>query len=61
MHGDKSQKERDWVINSFKNSQTRILVGTDVVARGLDIKDITYVINYDFPKCMDDYVIYYFY
>jgi ATP-dependent RNA helicase DDX5/DBP2 len=56
LHGDKSQKERDRAMDNFKKSQSRIMVATDVVSRGLDIKDISYVINFDFPKCMDDYV-----
>jgi len=60
LHGDKSQRERDKAINNFKQSQTRIMVATDVCSRGLDISDISYVINFDFPKCMEDYVLFFF-
>lgn len=56
IHGDKSQKERDRAMEQFRGDKVRILVATDVVARGLDIKDISFVINYDFPKNIDDYV-----
>ncbi|KAH7652829.1 RNA helicase protein [Dioscorea alata] len=56
IHGDKSQSERDWVLNSFRTGKSPILVATDVAARGLDIKDIRVVINYDFPTGVEDYV-----
>ena len=56
IHGDKSQDERDWVLNDFRNGKCLLLVATDVAARGLDIKDIGYVVNYDFPSNLEDYV-----
>ncbi|KAJ0091873.1 hypothetical protein Patl1_24793 [Pistacia atlantica] len=56
IHGDKSQGERDWVLNQFRSGKSPILVATDVAARGLDIKDIRVVINYDFPSGVEDYV-----
>lgn len=56
LHGDKSQGERDWVLGQFKSGQCNIMIATDVAARGLDVKDIKYVINYDFPKAMDTYI-----
>ncbi|XP_020593261.1 ATP-dependent RNA helicase-like protein DB10 isoform X2 [Phalaenopsis equestris] len=56
IHGDKSQVERDRVLNQFKTGRSPILVATDVAARGLDIKDIRVVINYDFPTGVEDYV-----
>jgi len=56
MHGDKGQSERDWVLQQFKNGQHPILVATDVAARGLDVDDIKFVINYDFPNNSEDYV-----
>ncbi|XP_042502366.1 ATP-dependent RNA helicase-like protein DB10 [Macadamia integrifolia] len=56
IHGDKSQGERDYVLNQFKSGRAPILVATDVAARGLDIKDIRVVINYDFPTGIEDYV-----
>ncbi|KAM2367252.1 hypothetical protein ACFXTH_044964 [Malus domestica] len=56
IHGDKSQSERDYVLNQFRSGRTPILVATDVAARGLDIKDIRVVINYDFPTGVEDYV-----
>ncbi|KAM7277668.1 hypothetical protein ACFE04_004802 [Oxalis oulophora] len=56
IHGDKSQGERDWVLNQFRNGKSPVLVATDVAARGLDIKDIRVVINYDFPTGVEDYV-----
>ncbi|OVA16705.1 WW domain [Macleaya cordata] len=56
IHGDKSQGERDWVLNQFRSGKAPILVATDVAARGLDIKDIRVVINYDFPTGIEDYV-----
>ncbi|KAK8928492.1 DEAD-box ATP-dependent RNA helicase 14 [Platanthera zijinensis] len=56
IHGDKSQGDRDRVLNQFKTGRSPILVATDVAARGLDIKDIRVVINYDFPTGVEDYV-----
>ncbi|KAG5105262.1 hypothetical protein JHK82_042232 [Glycine max] len=56
IHGDKSQGERDWVLSQFRTGKSPILVATDVAARGLDIKDIRVVINYDFPTGIEDYV-----
>ncbi|XP_058077461.1 DEAD-box ATP-dependent RNA helicase 46-like [Magnolia sinica] len=56
IHGDKTQGERDWVLNQFRSGKSPILVATDVAARGLDIKDIRVVINYDFPTGIEDYV-----
>merc|ERR1719357_2227579 len=46
IHGDKQQKERDWVLGEFKHGSTTILVATDVAARGLDVDDVKFVINY---------------
>ncbi|RID81361.1 hypothetical protein BRARA_A03944 [Brassica rapa] len=56
IHGDKSQPERDSVLNQFRSGRTPVLVATDVAARGLDVKDIRAVINYDFPNGVEDYV-----
>ncbi|CAD8085066.1 unnamed protein product [Paramecium primaurelia] len=56
LHGDKRQSERDFVMNSFKRGDTTVLVATDVASRGLDIKDIEFVINFDMPKLIEDYV-----
>merc|ERR1711865_282318 len=56
IHGDKSQQERDWVLQQFKANKSPCMVATDVAARGLDVKDITLVINYDFPNGIEDYV-----
>ncbi len=50
------QRERDEALRSFRTGRTPVLVATDVAARGLDIKDVTQVINYDMPGNMDDYV-----
>jgi ATP-dependent RNA helicase DeaD len=56
IHGDLRQKQRDRVIRDFRNAKYRILVATDVAARGLDIPHIEHVINYDLPHCPEDYV-----
>jgi ATP-dependent RNA helicase DDX5/DBP2 len=56
IHGDKSQAERDWVLGEFKAGKSPIMTATDVAARGLDVKDIKCVINYDFPGSLEDYV-----
>uniref|UniRef100_A0A0D9Y3X4 RNA helicase n=1 Tax=Oryza glumipatula TaxID=40148 RepID=A0A0D9Y3X4_9ORYZ len=56
IHGDKSQAERDSVLSEFRSGRCPILVATDVAARGLDIKDIRVVVNYDFPTGVEDYV-----
>ena len=56
MHSDLEQKERDEVMNAFKARQVDLLVATDIVARGIDIDDITMVINYDAPRDPEDYV-----
>ena len=56
IHGDKSQQERDWVLEEFKRGKSPIMIATDVASRGLDVKDIVYVINYDLPNQIEDYV-----
>lgn len=56
IHGDLRQQKRERVINSFRKGATRIMVATDVVARGLDIPHIQHVINYDLPQCPEDYI-----
>ncbi|XP_014203778.1 ATP-dependent RNA helicase p62 isoform X2 [Copidosoma floridanum] len=56
MHGDKSQQERDYVLREFRNRRGSILVATDVAARGLDVDDVKYVINYDYPSSSEDYI-----
>lgn len=56
IHGDLNQRQRDRVISSFRDKRFRILVATDVAARGLDIPHITCVVNYDMPQCPEDYI-----
>uniref|UniRef100_A0A8C2WIK4 RNA helicase n=1 Tax=Cyclopterus lumpus TaxID=8103 RepID=A0A8C2WIK4_CYCLU len=56
IHGDKSQPERDWVLVEFRSGKAPILVATDVASRGLDVEDIKFVINYDYPNSSEDYV-----
>ncbi|MBQ65984.1 MAG: DEAD/DEAH box helicase [Marinovum sp.] len=56
VHGNKSQGQRDRALRSFKSGQTKILVATDVAARGLDIPDVRFVYNFDLPNVPENYV-----
>jgi superfamily II DNA/RNA helicase len=56
IHGNKSQPQRQRALKDFKDDRVQILVATDVAARGLDIPNVTHVINYDVPSSFDDYV-----
>jgi len=56
IHGDKRSRERIRILDSFKQDKINILIATDVAARGLDIPDVTHVINYDVPQTYDTYV-----
>ena len=56
IHGDKRQNQREAVLRKFRANQINILIATDVAARGIDVKDISHVINYDEPGSYDDYV-----
>ena len=56
LHGDKSQGARDKALLEFKEGKTRALVATDVAARGIDIVDLGYVVNYELPYVAEDYV-----
>jgi superfamily II DNA/RNA helicase len=56
IHGNKSQGQRQRAINDFKSSRVRILLATDVAARGLDIDDVTHVINFDLPETRETYL-----
>jgi ATP-dependent RNA helicase DeaD len=56
LHGDLSQQQRNRVIRNFRKGETTILVATDVAARGIDIPDITHVINYSIPDDLESYV-----
>jgi len=56
IHGDKRSRERIRILDAFKQDKINILIATDVAARGLDIPDVTHVINYDVPQTYDTYV-----
>jgi len=56
IHGDKDQAERNQAMHSFRSGASRILVATDVSARGIDVPDVNYVINYDLPEKEENYV-----
>ncbi|XP_057319759.1 uncharacterized protein LOC130664072 [Microplitis mediator] len=56
IHGDKNQHERDHVLQEFRSGRAPILVATDVAARGLDVDDVKYVINFDYPSSSEDYI-----
>tara|TARA_R110000850_G_scaffold182360_1_gene307777 strand:- start:28605 stop:29825 length:1221 start_codon:yes stop_codon:yes gene_type:complete len=56
IHGNKSQNARQRALNSFKTKETRVLVATDIAARGIDIDDLTHVINYELPNIPESYV-----
>ncbi|GAB0094927.1 RNA helicase [Sergentomyia squamirostris] len=56
IHGDREQADREQAVKDIKSGSVKILVATDVASRGLDIEDITYVVNYDFPRNIEEYV-----
>ena len=56
IHGDKEQRERDQILRDFKSGEANILVATDVAQRGLDIKAVDWVVNFDCPKTSEDYI-----
>lgn len=56
IHGDKNQNQRQKALKAFKDNHSQILVATDVAARGLDIPNVTHVINFDIPATYEDYV-----
>lgn len=56
IHGNKNHSKRQSALTSFKTNRSQVLVATDVAARGLDIADVTHVINFDVPATYDDYV-----
>lgn len=55
IHGNKSQNQRQRAINNFKNNTIEVLIATDVAARGIDVDDISHVINYQVPESYQDY------
>jgi ATP-dependent RNA helicase DDX5/DBP2 len=56
IHGDKSQSERDQVLADFRDGRLPFMVATDVAARGLDVKGVNFVCNFDMPQTAEDYV-----
>ncbi|EDO08581.1 putative eukaryotic translation initiation factor 4A [Babesia bovis T2Bo] len=56
MHGDMSQNERDLIMREFRSGSTRVLITTDLLARGIDVQQVSLVINYDLPMSPDNYI-----
>ena len=56
LHGDREQAQRDEAMGGFREGRYRVLLATDIAARGLDVADIEHVINYDFPRAAEDYI-----
>jgi ATP-dependent RNA helicase RhlE len=56
IHGNKSQNARQTALNNFKLGKVRVLVATDVASRGIDVSDVTHVINYEVPQTFDSYI-----
>ena len=56
LHGDLSQNQREKILQSFKDGTAKVIIATDVAARGIDVDGITYVVNYDIPDDMDSFI-----
>jgi ATP-dependent RNA helicase RhlE len=56
LHGDRSQGQRERALRDFKTGRIRVLVATDIASRGIDVDDVTHVINFDVPRGAEDYV-----
>jgi ATP-dependent RNA helicase len=56
MHGEMAQKERDAIMNEFRQGNSRVLISTDVWARGIDVQQVSLVINYDLPSNRENYI-----
>jgi ATP-dependent RNA helicase RhlE len=56
LHADRTQAQRETALSDFRNGRARVLVATDIAARGLDVDDVSHVINYDVPSAPEDYV-----
>jgi ATP-dependent RNA helicase RhlE len=56
IHGNKSQNQRERALNAFKDGQVRVLVATDIAARGIDVDGVTHVVNYELPNVPESYV-----
>jgi len=56
MHGEMAQKERDAIMGEFRSGGSRVLISTDVWARGLDVQQVSLVINYDLPSNRENYI-----
>ncbi|XP_039255710.2 uncharacterized protein LOC120332512 [Styela clava] len=56
LHGDKSQSQRDFVMRNYRSGRISVLIASDVAARGLDVSDIQFVVNYDLPNNIDSYI-----
>ncbi len=56
IHGNKSQPQRERALAAFKDGQVRVLVATDIAARGIDVDGVTHVVNFDLPNVPESYV-----
>jgi superfamily II DNA/RNA helicase len=56
LHGNKNQNQRQRALDQFKRNEVKILLATDIASRGIDVDDVTHVINYDLPETYEDYV-----
>lgn len=56
LHGDRSQSQRERALSQFKQGHSQVMVATDIAARGIDVKDISHVINFDVPQTPEDYI-----
>jgi ATP-dependent RNA helicase len=56
MHGEMPQKERDSIMSDFRQGNSRVLISTDVWARGIDVQQVSLVINYDLPSNRENYI-----
>ncbi len=56
MHGEMEQKERDVIMREFRSGSSRVLITTDLLARGIDVQQVSLVINYDLPNHRENYI-----
>lgn len=56
MHGSRDQADREQALADIKDGSVKILIATDLASRGIDIQDLAYVVNYDFPRNIEEYV-----